>query len=43
LAAQAARAAAKLRSTRESDRERAWRDGALSLARVGARALARRS
>jgi succinate-semialdehyde dehydrogenase/glutarate-semialdehyde dehydrogenase len=43
LAAQAARAAAKLRSTRESDRERAWRDGALSLARVGARALTRRS
>lgn len=43
LAAQAARAAAKLRSTREADRERAWRDGALSLARVGARALARRS
>jgi acyl-CoA reductase-like NAD-dependent aldehyde dehydrogenase len=43
LAAQAARAAAKLRSTRESDRERAWRDGAISLARVGARALARRS
>ena len=42
LAAQAARAAAKLRSTREPDRERAWRDGALSLARVGARALARR-
>lgn len=42
LAAQAARAAAKLRSTRESDRERAWRDGALSLARVGARALVRR-
>ncbi|HEX3391651.1 MAG TPA: aldehyde dehydrogenase family protein [Solirubrobacteraceae bacterium] len=43
LAAQAARGAAKLRSTREPDRERAWRDGALSLARVGARALARRS
>jgi acyl-CoA reductase-like NAD-dependent aldehyde dehydrogenase len=42
LAAQAARAAAKLRSTREPDRERAWRDGALSLARVGARALVRR-
>jgi succinate-semialdehyde dehydrogenase/glutarate-semialdehyde dehydrogenase len=43
LAAQAARAAAKLRSTRESDRGRAWREGAISLARVGARALARRS
>jgi succinate-semialdehyde dehydrogenase/glutarate-semialdehyde dehydrogenase len=43
LAAQAARAAAKLRSTREPDRERAWREGAISLARVGARALARRS
>jgi succinate-semialdehyde dehydrogenase/glutarate-semialdehyde dehydrogenase len=42
LSARAARAAAKLRSTRESDRERAWRDGALSLVRVGARALARR-
>ncbi len=42
LAAQAARAAAKLRSTREADRERAWREGALSQARVGARALARR-
>jgi acyl-CoA reductase-like NAD-dependent aldehyde dehydrogenase len=42
LATRAARAAAKLRSTREPDRERAWRDGALSLARVGARALARR-
>jgi succinate-semialdehyde dehydrogenase/glutarate-semialdehyde dehydrogenase len=42
LAARAARAAAKLRSTREVDRERAWREGALSLARAGARALARR-
>jgi succinate-semialdehyde dehydrogenase/glutarate-semialdehyde dehydrogenase len=42
LTARAARAAAKLRSTREADRERAWRDGALSLARAGARALARR-
>ncbi|HEX5307655.1 MAG TPA: aldehyde dehydrogenase family protein [Solirubrobacteraceae bacterium] len=43
LAAKAARAAAKLRSTREADRERAWREGAASLARAGARALARRS
>jgi len=43
LAARAARTAAKLRSTREADRERAWREGALALARVGARALARRS
>ncbi len=43
LAGGAARAAAKLRSTRESDRERAWREGAVSLARAGARALARRS
>jgi succinate-semialdehyde dehydrogenase/glutarate-semialdehyde dehydrogenase len=42
LAARGARAAAKLRSTREADRERAWREGALSLARAGARALARR-
>ncbi len=37
----AARAVAKMRSSRESDRERAWRDGALALARVGARALGR--
>ncbi len=42
LSARAARTAAQLRSTRESDRERAWRTGALALARVGARALARR-
>jgi hypothetical protein len=42
LSAKAARAAAQLRSTRESDRERAWRHGAVALARVGARALARR-
>jgi succinate-semialdehyde dehydrogenase/glutarate-semialdehyde dehydrogenase len=42
LSARAAHAAAQLRSTRESDRERAWRHGALALARVGARALARR-
>jgi Aldehyde dehydrogenase family len=42
LSARAATAAAQLRSTRESDRERAWRHGALALARVGARALGRR-
>jgi len=35
----AARAVAKLRSARESDREHAWRHGALALARIGARAL----
>jgi acyl-CoA reductase-like NAD-dependent aldehyde dehydrogenase len=43
LSAGAARAAAKLRSTRESDREQAWRLGGVALARVGLRALARRS
>jgi acyl-CoA reductase-like NAD-dependent aldehyde dehydrogenase len=42
LSAQAARTAAQLRSTRASDREQARRRGALALARVGARALARR-
>ncbi|HEY7962415.1 MAG TPA: aldehyde dehydrogenase family protein [Solirubrobacteraceae bacterium] len=35
----AARAVAQLRSARDSDRERAWRHGALAIARVGARAL----
>lgn len=35
----AARAVAQLRSARDSDRERAWRHGALALARVGVRAL----
>jgi acyl-CoA reductase-like NAD-dependent aldehyde dehydrogenase len=39
--ARAARAVAKLRSARESDREHAWREGALALARAGARALGR--
>jgi acyl-CoA reductase-like NAD-dependent aldehyde dehydrogenase len=39
--ARGARAIAKMRSARESDREHAWRDGALSLARVGARAFGR--
>jgi hypothetical protein len=43
LSAGAARAAAKLRSTRESDREQVWRQGGVALARVGLRALARRS
>jgi acyl-CoA reductase-like NAD-dependent aldehyde dehydrogenase len=42
LSARAAHTAAMLRSTRDVDRERAWRTGALALARVGARALARR-
>jgi acyl-CoA reductase-like NAD-dependent aldehyde dehydrogenase len=39
--ARAARAVAKLRSAREADRDRAWRDGALALTRLGARALGR--
>lgn len=38
----AAKAAARLRSSRDLDRSRAWREGALSLLRVGARAIARR-
>lgn len=37
----AARAVARLRSARESDHGRAWREGALAIARVGARALGR--
>jgi hypothetical protein len=37
----AARAVAKMRSGREADRERAWRDGAIALARVGARVFGR--
>jgi succinate-semialdehyde dehydrogenase/glutarate-semialdehyde dehydrogenase len=37
----AARAVAKMRSARESDRHDAWRSGALALARLGARALGR--
>jgi len=36
-----ARAVAQIRSAREADRERAWRHGAVGLARVGARALGR--
>ncbi len=39
--ARAARAVARMRSARESDRERAWREDALTLVRVGARALGR--
>jgi len=39
--ARAMRAVAKLRSTRDSDHERAWREGAIALARVGARAFGR--
>ncbi len=42
LSARAVQTAARLRSTRESDRERAWREGGLALARVGLRALGRR-
>jgi acyl-CoA reductase-like NAD-dependent aldehyde dehydrogenase len=37
----AMRAVAKLRSGREADRDRAWREGAVALARVGARAFGR--
>ncbi len=42
LSARAATTAARLRSTREGDREQAWRQGGLALARVGLRALGRR-
>lgn len=35
----AARAVAELRSSRDSDRERAWRHGAVAMARVGIRSL----
>jgi acyl-CoA reductase-like NAD-dependent aldehyde dehydrogenase len=41
LLVDAAHAVARLRSTRDSDRERAWRHGVGSLARVGVRALRR--
>jgi acyl-CoA reductase-like NAD-dependent aldehyde dehydrogenase len=37
----AAQAVARLRSERKSDRERAWREGALALTRIGARAVGR--
>jgi acyl-CoA reductase-like NAD-dependent aldehyde dehydrogenase len=40
-ATRAARAVAKMRSGRETDRQDAWRSGALALARMGARALGR--
>ena len=39
--ARAARIVAKLRSEREADRDRAWRQGALTLSRLGARAFGR--
>jgi acyl-CoA reductase-like NAD-dependent aldehyde dehydrogenase len=42
LLERAAHTVALMRSARDSDRERAWRDGAVSLVRVGARALRRR-
>jgi acyl-CoA reductase-like NAD-dependent aldehyde dehydrogenase len=42
LSARAAHTAAQLRSTRDSDRERAWRQGGMALARLGLRALGRR-
>jgi acyl-CoA reductase-like NAD-dependent aldehyde dehydrogenase len=42
LSARAAHTAARLRSTREGDREQAWRQGGMALARVGLRALGRR-
>jgi hypothetical protein len=35
------RAVAKLRSGRDSDHERAWRQGALALLRIGARVFGR--
>jgi acyl-CoA reductase-like NAD-dependent aldehyde dehydrogenase len=41
LTGKAARAVARMRSERESDREHAWRNGALALSRVTARALGR--
>jgi succinate-semialdehyde dehydrogenase/glutarate-semialdehyde dehydrogenase len=41
LSARAVRTAAQLRSTRDSDREQARRQGAVALARVGLRALGR--
>src|SRR3954449_7397298 len=40
--ARAARAVIRLKSVRDRDRERAWREGALPVARVAARALRRR-
>jgi succinate-semialdehyde dehydrogenase/glutarate-semialdehyde dehydrogenase len=42
VSARAARGAARLRSVRDSDREQAWRQSGVALARVGLRALGRR-
>jgi len=41
VSARAAQAVAWLRSGRDADRSRAWREGAVALARIGARALGR--
>jgi acyl-CoA reductase-like NAD-dependent aldehyde dehydrogenase len=41
LTTRAARAVAKMRSSREIDREHAWRNGAIALTRIGARAFGR--
>lgn len=41
LTTRAARAVAKMRSGRDADREHAWRNGALALGRIGARAFGR--
>jgi acyl-CoA reductase-like NAD-dependent aldehyde dehydrogenase len=41
LSTHAARAVAKMRSGRDADRERAWRNGAIALGRIGARAFGR--
>ncbi|HEY2571398.1 MAG TPA: aldehyde dehydrogenase family protein [Solirubrobacteraceae bacterium] len=41
LTTRAARAVAKMRSSREVDREHAWRNGAIALTRIGARAFGR--
>ncbi|HLB22080.1 MAG TPA: aldehyde dehydrogenase family protein, partial [Solirubrobacteraceae bacterium] len=41
LTTRAARAVAKMRSGREPDREHAWRNGAVALTRIGARAFGR--
>jgi len=41
LTTHAAQAVAKMRSGREADREHAWRNGALALGRIGARAFGR--
>jgi acyl-CoA reductase-like NAD-dependent aldehyde dehydrogenase len=41
LTTRAARSVAKMRSSREPDREHAWRNGAVALTRIGARAFGR--